>query len=233
MANSKPTTQNLHLQPSPRRAGAAAAYVLWWLSDNIDFSGECWIWTGAVTKKGYGIIDLKHYEVPQSAVLVHRLIYSICVGPLADDRCVCHHCDNPPCVRPDHLFAGTNADNVADKVAKGRQARGQSILTNHAHLRGEVIGTARLTAEIVMDIRHSHASGEGQGEIAKRLKISNTQVSSIVRGKSWAHLPVLGDGVPKYHRTCPRCGKAIDARLGRYRVHLETCQSGDAILGKE
>ena len=166
MAATKPTTQSTFLQPSPRRAGVASAYVLWWLSDSIDFEGECWAWTGHATERGYGMIDLKNYAVPRSIVLVHRLVYEICVAPIPDGLCVLHHCDNPPCCRPDHLFLGTDQDNADDKVAKGRQATGQDVRANHDHLKGETVKTSHLTGLDVLEIRRREAAGEHPKVIA-------------------------------------------------------------------
>lgn len=222
MATAEPTADRPHLQP--RVPGAAAAYLAWVLSDSLRESPSgCWEWQGADNGRGYGVIHLKNWEWPQRAPAVHRIAYRLCVGPIPDGLCVLHRCDNPPCVRPDHLFLGTNEDNVADMVAKGRQARGEAVRANHDHLRGEAVVTARLTAETVMEVRRAELGGEPQADIAARLGISTTQVSSIVRGESWSHLPVLHVDVGKGRRLCPRCGAVVECRLGRYRRHLESC----------
>lgn len=227
-----PATQPA-LLPCLRRRGAAAAYVLWWLSEKIDFSGECWTWTGCKVAAGYGVIDLQHYEFPERSVLAHRLVYSICVEPIPEGLCVCHHCDNPSCVRPEHLFAGTNQANVADKLSKRRQARGQAVRSNHAHLKGEVVATAKLTAEVVMEMRRAEAAGESQANIAKRYGISVTQASTILTGKSWAHLPVLMAG-SRAIRTCPKCQIRLSTRGGLFNKHVRGCAGAlDLLLGLE
>lgn len=76
---------------------------------------DCWTWTSAKSRKGYGL-----FWDGNKFVRAHRASYVLAFGPIPDGMCVCHHCDNPSCVRPDHLFIGTNADNVHDSIAKGR-----------------------------------------------------------------------------------------------------------------
>lgn len=75
----------------------------------------CHEWTGATNHKGYGKLTLQ-----RRTVSAHRLAYEHFVGPVPDGMNVCHHCDNPKCVRPDHLFVGTSRDNSVDMVTKGR-----------------------------------------------------------------------------------------------------------------
>ena len=76
----------------------------------------CWVWIGAKTN-GYGVICIGGTKTRQA----HRVSWELENGPIPDGMCVCHHCDNPSCVRPDHLFLGTRADNNRDRDAKGRQ----------------------------------------------------------------------------------------------------------------
>jgi hypothetical protein len=81
----------------------------------VEKSDNCWIWIGAKTPEGYGRMRwMKGYEY------AHRISWVIQNGTIADDLCVCHSCDNPSCVRPDHLFIGTIADNMHDRDTKGR-----------------------------------------------------------------------------------------------------------------
>ncbi len=79
---------------------------------------SCWEWTGATNQDGYGIIGTG--EGGKTSFRVHRMSYALHVGPIPEGKVVCHSCDNPGCVRPEHLFIGTMKDNNADRCAKGR-----------------------------------------------------------------------------------------------------------------
>lgn len=83
---------------------------------------ECWHWTASRDPDGYGRFQYPT-ENGQRHIRAHRWAYLMLVGPIGDGLVVCHRCDNPPCVNPAHLFLGTQLDNNADKVAKGRHAR--------------------------------------------------------------------------------------------------------------
>src|SRR3990167_11268090 len=87
----------------------------------VRVSPDCWIWTGTIYSTGYGIVwNRGHREG------AHRVAYALSIGAIPDGMFVCHHCDTPACVRPDHLFLGTHDDNMRDAFLKGRKARGES-----------------------------------------------------------------------------------------------------------
>lgn len=90
----------------------------------------CWLWTGPHNRCGYGLFWLSRGSRRESRlVLAHRVAYSLEYGAIPDGFLICHHCDNPGCVRPDHLFLGTSRDNTQDMIRKGRD---HPILISHA-----------------------------------------------------------------------------------------------------
>lgn len=129
----------------------------------------CWLWTGRRFANGYGYA----YFLGKS-VLVHRLSWLLCRGAVPDGLCVLHRCDVKACVNPSHLFLGTHADNVADKVAKRRQAK----RTGH--------GRARLSEEDVAEIRRAHAQDAVSAtELARRFGVGRTTIGHIIAGRTW------------------------------------------------
>lgn len=143
--------------------------------EKVDVRGpdECWPWLASTNPNGYGqIIDVGHGPMLKA----HRVCWTLCFGPIPAGMGVLHHCDNPPCCNPRDLFLGTQPDNIADMVAKGRQNGGPPLgIRNNAKL------TEAQAAEILS------ASGL-QREIAARYRITPSQVSHIKSGKSWASL---------------------------------------------
>jgi len=102
----------------------------------VDQGPDCWVWPGAHDRNGYGTI-----KADRRTWATHRLAWTLTYGPIPAGLLVCHHCDNPPCCRPDHLFLGTAADNSADMVSKNRGRRPikhGTIGGYNAHLRHKV-----------------------------------------------------------------------------------------------
>lgn len=94
-----------------------------WAKVDVRGPDDCWEWQGSKVGE-YGHIGVGGRE--NKLVLTHRAAYEVSVGPIPDGMKVCHTCDNPPCCNPKHLFLGTQADNVRDRDAKGRTARGDN-----------------------------------------------------------------------------------------------------------
>ena len=125
----------------------------------------CWLWTSGWDSDGYGLAT--------GNVKAHRLSYEIAYGPIPKGLSVCHKCDTPPCVNPDHLFLGTNKDNAQDRVMKGRGAA------------GEKNANARLTDEVAREIVMSSLSNR---EVAKSIGVCVATVSHVRKGRSWGHV---------------------------------------------
>ena len=143
--------------------------------EKVQRSDSCWEWTGCRLRSGYG--QIKWGDKIRRA---HRVSWEIHFGPIPDGLWVLHHCDNPPCVRPDHLYLGTLVDNAQDCVRRGR----------HYHWRGQGEGhpMARLTEGQVLEIRRQRENGLSGHLIARAFGLSKTQVYDIINRKSWAHL---------------------------------------------
>ena len=138
----------------------------------VDKSGDCWIWMARKTPQGYG-----RFGYERRNWLAHRVSHALFVGPV-DGLQVLHKCDNPSCVNPAHLFLGTNADNVADKVAKGRQSC----------LKGENGGNVKLKTQDVLSIRSMYSAGVSDRELASRYGVSRHHVWAIATRKAWRHV---------------------------------------------
>lgn len=153
------------------RAGATPVERFWSKVDKRE-PGECWPWTAMLNGGGYG-----RFRDRKRKVLAHRYAWEQAHGPIPAGMLVCHRCDNPRCCNPAHLFLGTSADNATDRNTKGRQARGDGN------------GRAKLTTEIVRDIRSRYADGAvNKSGLARSLGVSGTTIQSVLEHKSWVHV---------------------------------------------
>jgi len=132
----------------------------------VDQSGECWLWRGSLHDWGYGQVRLI-----KGNMYAHRLAYILTHGDIPPGMYICHSCDNPACVRPEHLFAGTPMENSQDMISKGR------------------IGTRKLTTEAVLEIREKYATGETSiPKLAREYGVANTTVFHVVARRTWRHI---------------------------------------------
>jgi hypothetical protein len=174
------------------------------LIQRLRIVGGCWEWQRCIqktmsnnkAKKGYGMIAIEG-----RIVLTHRLAWEVFRGPIPYKMLVCHHCDNPPCCNPSHLFIGTVKDNSRDCKQKKR------------HPRGESHGGAKLTKQDVKEIRCRYKGMYGEMElIAKEKEVNVATIRKILRGETWKE-EIEGKGDPiRYNIHAKRPPRPIEVR---------------------
>lgn len=147
-----------------------------WSNIKLAPGESCWEWKKYRNQKGYGRTSRE-----DRLYLAHRLAYESANGPIPEGLDVLHKCDNPPCCRPDHLFTGTNDQNVKDRQSKGRSSK-KSIN------RGEKNGMSKFSPSQVQEIRTLASQGLSTHQIAKRYGVWNMAIWRIVKRKRWAHI---------------------------------------------
>lgn len=144
--------------------------------DRVDKKGpdECWPWLGSLHPNGgHGSCHYAKYKERYA----HRLAWFLTYGEILNGLKVLHHCDNPPCCNPAHLWLGTILDNLEDMRNKGRGAC------------GEASGSAKLTEQEVLEIRHLYSKGDiGQRQLALNFGVEQVAISEIIRGNYWKHI---------------------------------------------
>lgn len=169
----------------------------------VDKSGECWLWTGHKSPSGYGTIAKRNPGSRSTPVRANRASWEIHFGPIPPGMFVCHRCDVPACVRPDHLFLDDNRGNILDASRKGRIATG---LRNGAYTRPERmprgeehwarrrpelvrkghVTFAKVTPDQVRAIRASYSAGDVRlADLASRFGITKGSVANIVKRRTW------------------------------------------------
>ena len=152
----------------------------------VNKTPTCWLWTGEITNKGYGRITLDHHHKVRRYE-AHRLAWEWLRGPIPPGMNVCHNCpggDNPACVNPDHLFLGTQSDNIQDCLAKGRHVSQVKLET---YARGSNHGKAVLNEQDIRYIRTMQGVLSGP-ILAKQLRCSNNTIYNIWSKKTWKHI---------------------------------------------
>lgn len=166
-------------------------------------SASCWRWTGYRRNSlGHGAMSIHNRPV-----WVHRIAYALAIGPVPADAVVCHSCDVPPCIRPDHLFLGTQADNVADMERKGRARKVGVAGPAHHHF--------RITDDVVKDVRAVHAAERPQQrELARRFGLTQASVWAIVNRRG----------------RFAEIASAIASLMGKIELHANTWSAHAEVL---
>jgi hypothetical protein len=172
--------QHLYLElENAGRKPVAAGQRFW---SKVDKRGpdECWEWKAKCNPNGYGQFRVKEHTT------AHRVSWELTNGPIPEGLYVCHRCDNPPCVNPAHLFLGTAQDNARDMVKKGRD---RASVCPESIVRGEKVGSAKLTNEQVIRIRSDYAGGGiSCRELAAKYGVNRGTIRAVLTRKQWAHL---------------------------------------------
>lgn len=128
----------------------------------------CWEWMAAKHPKGYG-----NFSLDGKIQGAHRIAYKLYIGKIPEGLFVCHHCDNPGCVNPEHLFLGTNADNAHDRDNKERGSYGENR------------PNAKLTADMVNKIRVKWMDGITMSDLGREFGVARQTISTIVHNRKW------------------------------------------------
>ena len=139
---------------------------------------DCWPWIGTTNHDGYGVLRTRLESGRRQSTFAHRVSWQMHYGEITEGLEVCHKCDNPPCVKPEHLFLATHIENIRDATVKGRM-RG---------LRGELNWNAKLTDKMVLEIHLMTSQGVSRTAIAKHFNVSTALISAIARRQIWKHV---------------------------------------------
>lgn len=158
-------------------------------------NGQCLEWSGTRSPCGYGLIG-RGVNFPR---LAHRCAWWLTFGQIPEGMQVCHRCDNPQCVNPDHLFLGTQADNVADMISKGRHVGHPRAYRPRLKNEGKGIPRgaerfrAKLTDALVIEMRRRRLNGETVRSLASHFGVATSGVIRVCRGDLWSHVPMQNE----------------------------------------
>lgn len=191
--------------------------LFWAKVDKSRGEDACWIWL-ASTRAGYG-----RMAVNRRLWCAHRMSYVIHIGEISPELHVCHHCDNPPCVNPRHLFLGTDADNAYDRVKKNRQAK------------GETAGGAKTTNAVISAVVSEYKAGARISTLMAKYNLTRRQIQGVTRGLHWqsitaANTPLLEHPITgERNHACKLSDEQIDEikrAQGNTSVKLLTIRFG-------
>ena len=148
--------------------------------DKVRKTQGCWEWCASKSSGGYGT-----FRIARKSVAAHRMAWHLINGDIPIGLCVLHKCDNKACVKPSHLFLGTQQDNIEDMVKKGRSRRCGNATVD---IRGEQNWNADLTENEIKEIREAYARGVRQQVLAETYQTTQSNISHIVRRVNWAHV---------------------------------------------
>ncbi len=155
---------------------------------NVRTVGTCWEWQGELGP----YLPYGRFSFSKKKYSSHRVSWEMLNGSIPSGMLVCHKCDNPKCVRPDHLFLGTHSDNSRDMTSKGRawaqQPQHRAKLFGRRVARGEQCGQSVLTDSAVMEIRKRLSAGERQAPLAREFGISTGLIHLVAKGVIWRHV---------------------------------------------
>lgn len=133
--------------------------------ERIKKTEYCWEWIGTITTHGYG-----HFKHKQKVYRAHRVAFVLFKGMIPEGMYVCHACDNPKCVNPDHLWLGTPRDNAMDMVSKGR-----AVGNKWNHKSGDLHPNTKMTSAMIADIKQLKGK-HSQRELSKMFKVSQASI---------------------------------------------------------
>ncbi len=150
-------------------------------------AAECWPFQGDRDSGGYGRV-----KINKRKAAAHRIAWGFANGEIPEGMFVCHHCDNPPCCNPAHLFIGTALDNHNDAIGKGRRPPRSSNRSRKSTGRGKAFGErsghAKLTEQDVREIRVAVGTGSTYSVLAGRFSVDKTTIRSVITGRTWKHV---------------------------------------------
>jgi hypothetical protein len=141
-----------------------------WAKVNKSAPNGCWLWTGAVNTTGYGMVS----GAGMKNIVAHRFAWKLLKGEIPAGLRALHHCDTPRCCNPEHIFLGTQKDNTADAMAKGRTTKGRTL--------------PHLNAQAVLEIRRRRQEGERYSVLSAHYGVSIDSVYRAASGKTYGHL---------------------------------------------